>query len=214
MKLLRYVCFMLLLALTLSFTGGAVETADLGRSGSITLTLVAGDTKKPVSGGSFTLYPVALLGLEDGNETLTFTEPFARCGLREDQLLDKLPAQALADYAAKQKLTGTRVELDADGTATFSNLTLGLYLVVQDTASKGYDTVKPFLVSVPQRADGKLIYDVNASPKVSAASPTPSTPPNKPGSPRLPQTGQLWWPVPVLAVLGLAFVAAGWKRRA
>lgn len=32
---------------------------------------------------------------------------------------------------------------------------------------------------------------------------TPPPPPN------LPQTGQLWWPVPVLALLGIAFVAVG-----
>jgi len=38
--------------------------------------------------------------------------------------------------------------------------------------------------------------------------PTPPTPP-----PRLPQTGQLWWPVPVLLVLGLFFVATGLLRR-
>ncbi len=37
---------------------------------------------------------------------------------------------------------------------------------------------------------------------------TPSNPPKTPGS-KLPQTGQLWWPVPILAVLGLLFFAAG-----
>ena len=29
---------------------------------------------------------------------------------------------------------------------------------------------------------------------------------------RLPQTGQLWWPVPILAVAGIAFFSIGWLR--
>lgn len=56
--------------------------------------------------------------------------------------------------------------------------------------------------------------------------PTPGgpgeTPPEKPadipdqpvpGGPALPQTGQLWWPVPVLACAGLALFLLGWVRR-
>jgi len=30
---------------------------------------------------------------------------------------------------------------------------------------------------------------------------------------KLPQTGQLWWPVPIMAILGVAFLAAGLARR-
>ena len=30
---------------------------------------------------------------------------------------------------------------------------------------------------------------------------------------RLPQTGQLWWPVPVLAILGMVLILIGWVRR-
>lgn len=38
----------------------------------------------------------------------------------------------------------------------------------------------------------------------------PVTPPS---TPRLPNTGQLWWPVPILAVGGLAFIIAGSMRK-
>lgn len=37
--------------------------------------------------------------------------------------------------------------------------------------------------------------------------------PGKPSEPSLPQTGQLWWPVPVLFCVGLAFISAGLIRR-
>jgi len=49
---------------------------------------------------------------------------------------------------------------------------------------------------------------------------TPGTPgTNIPNGPiptnggELPKTGQLWWPVPVMAFLGLLFFAAGWRRK-
>lgn len=35
----------------------------------------------------------------------------------------------------------------------------------------------------------------------------------KPSGPKLPQTGQLWWPVPVLALIGFVLFLLGWIRR-
>lgn len=45
--------------------------------------------------------------------------------------------------------------------------------------------------------------------------PAGSTPPSSstPDQPKIPQTGQLWWPVPVLACAGFFFIAAGLIRR-
>lgn len=40
---------------------------------------------------------------------------------------------------------------------------------------------------------------------------TPVPPPQSGG--KLPQTGQLWWPVPIMAILGVAFLATGLARR-
>jgi hypothetical protein len=48
-------------------------------------------------------------------------------------------------------------------------------------------------------------------------SPSPSTPPASPTPPtttsKLPQTGQLWWPVRLLAVAGLGLMLLGWGIR-
>jgi len=50
--------------------------------------------------------------------------------------------------------------------------------------------------------------------------PTPSPSPETeipdvpvPGAGKLPQTGQLWWPVPALAVCGLVLFGIGWSRK-
>ena len=37
--------------------------------------------------------------------------------------------------------------------------------------------------------------------------------PDNPEDPRLPQTGMLWWPVPVLAAAGLLLIVMGCIRR-
>lgn len=64
---------------------------------------------------------------------------------------------------------------------TFRGLELGLYLIVQTEASKGYEPINPFLVSLPMAEDGKWNYAVDASPKVGAYTPTkPDTPPTPP----------------------------------
>lgn len=49
-----------------------------------------------------------------------------------------------------------------------------------------------------------------------APSDGPTTPPDEPGTPggpKLPQTGQLWWPVPVLITAGLTLIVIGLLRR-
>lgn len=49
--------------------------------------------------------------------------------------------------------------------------------------------------------DGNIIFITNEYTG-------PDVPP-----PDIPQTGQLWWPVPLLAILGTVFFAIGWARR-
>lgn len=42
---------------------------------------------------------------------------------------------------------------------------------------------------------------------------TEPTKPTEPDKPTLPQTGQLWWPVPLMAIAGLVLFLLGWLRR-
>lgn len=126
-------------------------------------------------------------------------------------------AKELAEYAERQSLSGTEVNIDGSGNAVFLNLELGLYLIVQKEAAEGYEAVVPFLVSVPINENGIYLYDVDASPKIELKTAGTTTPPavppsDTPDSP-LPQTGQLNWPVPVMAVIGLLLFSAGWMLR-
>lgn len=97
-----------------------------------------------------------------------------------------------------------------DGIAKFTGIPRGLYLVFQDKAADGYEKLSAFLVTVPY--EGKL--DVTVSSKSSLEieqEPETEPPPSSPSpSKKLPQTGQLTWPIPWMALTGMALFTLGW----
>ncbi len=111
------------------------------------------------------------------------------------------------------------------GWVKFAPLEPGLYVVTQRRSqqSAGFDAIQPFLISLPRWENEGYVYDLNATPKVPLVPgetlPCPPTKPTEPTTPPptdppgLPQTGQLNWPVPVLAVLGMTLFVLGWALR-
>ncbi len=195
----------------------AVELPDLNRTGSVSVTVRDTKSQLPVSGGTLSIYQVASVKMDNGDYIFEYTEDFSDCSLALEEISSGELAEELSDYISENKLSGMRAETDDEGTVSFDNLDLGLYLVEQDSAAEGYTGINPFLVTVPMEEGGSLVYDVDASPKAGTVTKTvqttPTPVPNKPVSPVLPQTGQLWWPVPLLAIAGMLFVALGWMRQ-
>ena len=70
-------------------------------------------------------------------------------------------------------------------------------------------------MSVPYLYADEYQYDVTSQPKTDLEREVKPTapPPSGSGGKKLPQTGQLWWPVPVLACAGLGCIAVGLFRR-
>lgn len=232
-------------------------------TGSIHVNLYDSTNNKALSGGELTVYRVAEVQRKNGNLSFEYCGDFDGCAIELGDLTDSTLAGQLQEYLS-DNAEGTVREVDANGNVNFDDLELGLYLVVQTKASKGYKPVNSFLVSLPMAEDGEWNYEVDASPKVGAYTPEPETPPfppNKPdkpdtpdtpenpdnpdnpvspgnpdnpvapgtpdnpvapGSPDnpvlpghpdhpvLPQTGQLNWPIPVMAVSGMLLFAYGW----
>ena len=200
------------LVCTMSLTTFAREAPDTSRKGSIQLTIRQGGTAVP--GGSFTLYQVGALQEEDGNYRFVLTEAFAGSKVSLEEVSSAQLANTLAAYAKDHKLSGTAKDVDKDGEIAFTGLELGLYLLVQHKAAKGYETAAPFLVSVPYLYADEYQYDVTSQPKTDLEREVkPTAPPSPGGGKKLPQTGQLWWPVPVLACAGLGCIAVGLFRR-
>lgn len=193
----------------------AIDPIEPDRNVSLTVALIKGNTAIPDA--PFSIYRVA-----DTDEWAHFTAVGAFSdytgeinGFKTADEWDTAAA-LLKSYAAKKSIVALdKGKTDKDGLVTFSkDMKPGLYLVIcGEVTYKSYIyTAKPFLVCLPNRVEGsdELLYDatVVAKPGVRPVpSPTPTPPPY------LPQTGQLWWPVPALVCGGLFLILIGVVKR-
>jgi hypothetical protein len=188
------------------------------QTGSITVTMrtdPADPTSTPVPGGTLTAYlvavPVSSADTESGLE-YEFSEAFAALADGENGLA--LPAAQQAEslndaadlaaqigaYALAQGIAGTTVTVDASGVAAFDELENGLYLLMQNTAPSGYQTLQPCLFEVPTMQTNGLLFDLQAYPKLAVVTETNG---DEDDDPDLP-----WW-LPLLGLVGLPFIAGG-----
>lgn len=220
MKKITSILTVIIMLCCFSSTVFADNVPDLTMRGSIQITMRSGDSYVP--GGNLTLYKVGDIYEDNGNYSFVLTDGFAGSGEILDDIQSAQLADDLARYAERNSIVGTNKEVDQNANIAFTDLDLGLYLLVQEQAAEGYSNVSPFLVSVPMQENGAYVYDVDASPKVELEKvtepDTPDTPPDTPDTPtnpggKLPQTGQLNWPIPVLVACGLGLFIIGWWMR-
>lgn len=162
-----------------------------------------------VTGGKLLAYRVARIVENDGNYGFEVLAPYE---VDTELSQENLNSPELAAVFAEQ-VSGEGIEpiVSEDGLIRFEDLELGLYLIIQTEASEGFEPLNPFLVSVPMYEDGHYVYEVNAEGKFQLHQETePTAEPTGTPGPGLPQTGQLNWPIPVLAVLGLGLFSIGW----
>ena len=209
-RIISALCAILILA-AMAVTAYAVEVVDTSRTGSISVTMTYdGD---PVGGGTLTIYRVAEVYVEDWDHSFRYLEDYADCEVPLDNLSSAALAEALDDLVQEKKLGGITKSIDKNGQVTFEDLELGLYLVRQKKSATGFEKVSPFLVSLPGKDSDSYIYDVDASPKLDlerAPTETTTEPPETTTPPNLPKTGQMDWPIPLLAVTGLFLFTLGW----
>lgn len=187
-------------------------------------------TKKPMTSGEVSLYTVASVKVEEGFWFDTSTGKFAgvkdidAISQMDEETLDKQNEAVAKRLAAVAKNPSAEILADKtvsikDGKAAFTGLKPGLYLIVQTKEADNSLTTNPFLISIPY-TDGS--YQVEADPKPSL--PSDNTQPEgkktsdkpSPKGDKIPQTGQLWWPVPFVAGAGAVLLVAGGliRRRA
>lgn len=210
-KTVSVIVIAVLLGLT-AMNAYAHEVPDMAKKGAIHVTMQL--DAETVSGGTLTLYRAGVVDEEDGNYSFVPEDAFLGWGNSFEFEDSARLAGSLAEYVREQGMSGRTREIGSDGTVSFYDLELGLYLLVQNVAAEGYNKAAPFLVSVPMEENGSYIYDVDASPKVeltkAPVEPPEPEEPKMPAGPKLPQTGQLNWPVPLLAASGLCLLSAGW----
>lgn len=228
----RIFTLLITLILLCSLAGSAfadTPAPDMNRTNGI-LTVHIKDTKgNAVAGGVLTLYQVAQAGYVGDYPGYTLTADFSGCGVvlsdyyeldqHEFKVTEEL-IQKFEKHAVDNKLPGTKKTVSSKGEVTFDSLNMGLYLVVQTNPVSNYTTLKSFLISLPgwNAENGQWLYTVDAAPKIGTVTrvdtpDTPEPPPTVPNNPyvnqRIPFTGQVWWPVWVLAVGGVLLVSVG-----
>ena len=207
----------------------AAEMVDLDRRGSISLTFTYYDetsqkTYPVTSGYSVGLYKVADVIVDNGFKFKT-DERFSAAGEipATDEALDSANQKLAADMAGIAAAYDYDIKpqaMDAEGKVYFDGLEVGLYLVKQTKEGSGDKvyTIAPFLISIPYENE----FQVAAKPKAGITVPQkPKTPEKSKKTPkktttrttktsgRIPQTGQLWWPVFAGASLGLILIVSG-----
>lgn len=153
--------------------------------------------------------------------SITIQNKYNNQGIAGGNLLVYQVAQAkdvnlLAKAVHKTQPLQTFDNLPAEGIVA-NNLPQGIYLFIQTKTAQGYELMSPFILSIPK--DGK--YDITAFEKMSPlnAKPkkeetiTPTVAHQTKG--KLPFTGQVWWPIPILIMSGLLYliIALKWRRR-
>ena len=206
---------LLLLCLPLS-AAAAHPVPDESQDGHCSITITMTYKGKAVPGGTLALYKVGDVQEDDGNYSFVPVKAI-QSDISEFGNIESsdLPGKLAKLEMKLTPVTAKPVTIDKNGTVTFSNLEFGLYLVVQKTAASGYGKTSPFLVSVPYLYKGEYKSHVTSQPKTDLEREVkPTTPPSSGGGGgKLPQTGQLWWPVPVLVCMGLGCIAVGLIRR-
>jgi len=227
MKCMKRIAALLLsawLICALSAAAYAHDVPDMNRKGTITVDMVYDG--KAVTGGSLTAYRVGRI--QEDNGSYRFVKTDAMKELKDDY--DDIGSPKLAkNVAAFVRANGVAAYMTAENTggkAVFNDVEPGLYLIEQTLASDGYEPINPFLITIPMNENGQYKYTVTAEGKfqltqLPTPTPTPSdrpTPPPRPTPPwhfrtKLPQTGQLNWPIPVLTLVGLGIFTTGWVLR-
>ena len=205
----------LLFLLALPVSAAAQSVPDESRNGHCSITVSMTYKGKAVRGGTLALYKVGDVTGDGGNYSFVPVEEIQADIPEFGDIESPDLAGKLCKLESKlTPVTDLPKKVGEDGNATFSDLTFGLYLVVQKTAASGYGKTAPFLVSVPYLYADEYQYDVTSQPKTDLEREVkPTAPPSPGGGKKLPQTGQLWWPVPVLACAGLGCIAVGLFRR-
>lgn len=200
----------MLLLVCLPVSALAHPIPEEGRTGSICVTVRYND--QPISGGKLTLFQVGEITVDGGKYAFSPTGDFANWGTDFGDIQSSDLASSLAAFIQTQKLVGLEKTIGENGSVTFSGLEQGLYLLVQNTAASGYSKLSPFLVSLPYLDGDEYLYDVAASAKGELErepEPTKTAQGSTSSGKKLPQTGQLWWPVPILISGGLLCIAIG-----
>lgn len=117
-------------------------------------------------------------------------------------------ANAVYQYVKKHQIESMAAH-SQNGEVVFDSLDRAIWLVFcQEEQQYRFNS---YFVFLPQTINGQVQFDVVAEPKVeqNMTEPKPEMPNTNQTGGKLPQTGQLWWPILMLAIAGGCLVILG-----
>ena len=196
-------------------------------SGSITVVMINKANKQPMSNQRVNAVKVAECSNTEADFTFSL-DPAYGTGF---DLETPETAQKLYSAVQKKGATGKSAVSDSEGTAVFEDCELGAYLIYSSE-----ENFAPFLALLPMVTDDGINFNLTAEPKIDIPEETTKTPdtektttpsektpipPSKETETttskssssdkkkKLPQTGMLQLPVPILGFLGALMFSEG-----
>lgn len=204
------------------------ELADLDRTNRLVLHLESVvEEVQQEEDAKVTIYQIATMKYQGSDLQYVYTDDWKELTADLSKETSEEEILKMRDLAQSKNLAGIEKASDKDGNVCYTDLPQGVYLVVQTNQVEHFSVFEPFLVYLPCIEENHWKYDVTAEPKIvyqvrsgrrdpNKPEPTPSpvpegpvTPPKEDTPPKLPQTGQLNWPIPILFVAGAFLVSAG-----
>lgn len=158
-KISKWISLLLLLTLLIFPTPVGAEESD-AKTGSLTITVH--DGSQPVGGGTLTVYPVGTIDWSE-NPSFVLTENLSSTNIPLTNPESRQVVSALEEAVKERGVQGITLSVPESGTATFTNMPEGLYLVVQSQAADGYNAMASFLISIPQWDEDSQSYNYNVS---------------------------------------------------
>ena len=162
-RLINYIAILLVfLLLGITNVNANSNIIDISKKGSLNISLSTNDSKD-IKGAEITIYKVGDVVVENSNLIFKNVPEINSCKI---------------DFTKVENITTSMVECvqntsveketdmtDSEGKVSFTNLDLGLYLVVQTNEVKGYSKIDSYLTMIPEEIDNKWIYDITSTPK-------------------------------------------------
>ena len=168
MKKIRYfiIALILLFISSINVSADTSNIVDFNKKGSISITLKESNEEIPVENAEIAVLKIAKVTDNNNNLFYEFTEELKECSADLTNLKDVNLTTEILKCIKDKDLTLIKEVTNKEGTATFKDLDLGLYLVMQTNAVKGYSKIDEFLITIPKESKGTWTYEIVAQPKV------------------------------------------------
>lgn len=158
------VIFVLFILLGISTVKADSNIVDLSKKGSIHISLSTNDSEV-IKGAEITIYKVGVAKIENANLIFQNVPEIDSCKIEFSNIDDREITNSMIECIQNTNVLKETSITDSKGKVSFTNLDLGLYLVVQTNEIKGYSKIDSYLVMIPKEIDNEWTYDIISTPK-------------------------------------------------